>query len=306
MKELYKVHRPKTFKAVLGQDKAVQMLESLLAKEKVPHCLMFVGPSGCGKTTLARIMRDKLGCQGVDFAEINAADFRGIDLVRDLRKRQDLAPLLGTCRVWLIDEAHKLTGDAQTAFLKMLEDTPDHVYYFLATTDPGKLIKTIHTRSTVVKVEPLKPKVMQELLQKVADKEEVKISEEVLQRIVEVSEGSARKGLVVLHQILDYEDEEDQLNAILSSDHKAQAIQIAQALFNPQTRWLDMAKILKEVEGDPESIRYLVLGYASKILLGGGKLTARADLVICAFEGNFYDGKDAALYRACYQVIGSK
>src|SRR5690606_3369465 len=108
----------------------------------IPHAMLFTGPSGCGKTTLARILRVKLRCSDNDFQEINAADFRGIDSIRSMRQQVGAAPLGGDSRIWLIDEAHSMTADAQNAFLKLLEDTPRHVYFFLATTDPQKLKKT--------------------------------------------------------------------------------------------------------------------------------------------------------------------
>jgi len=64
-------------------------------------------------------------------------------------------PSSGSCRVWLLDECHKLTNDAQNALLKALEDTPSHVYFLLATTDPQKLIKTIKTRCVSFSVRDL-------------------------------------------------------------------------------------------------------------------------------------------------------
>jgi len=140
------------------------MLAQMVKRNKVPHTLLFSGPPGCGKTTLARILRKKLNCGKYDFSEVNCADFRGIDMVRDIRSHLQQAPISGDCRVWLIDEAHKLSNDAQNAFLKMLEDTPNHVYFFLATTNPQKLLKTIRTRCTEVVVKSLGDKNMEELI----------------------------------------------------------------------------------------------------------------------------------------------
>lgn len=304
--ELYRVHRPKRFEDVKGQDDAVRILTNLVEKKKVPHAILFSGSSGCGKTTLARILAKKLGCGKNDFAEINCADFRGIEMVRDIRQRMGLAPIGGKCRVWLIDEFQSATKDAQNGILKMLEDTPPHVYFMLATTDPQKLLPTIRTRCTEVKVSPLTPKVLTTLVETVTSKEGVQLEEEVVERLVEVSEGSARKALVLLHQIIRIESTEDQLNAIVSTDSKRQAIEIARALINPRAKWSDVSKILKGVEDEPETIRHLVLGYAKSVLLGGGKLTPRAYLIINAFRDNFYDSKHAGLCVACYEVCSPK
>ena len=140
MSELYKKHRPKTLARVVGNKSTVEALRSMLEARTLPHTLLFHGPSGTGKTTLARIVKNELGCLPTDFHEHNSSDFRGIDFIRELRSKVNLAAA-GPCRVWIIDECHQLTRDAQNAALKILEDTPSHVYFFLCTTDPQKLIK---------------------------------------------------------------------------------------------------------------------------------------------------------------------
>jgi DNA polymerase-3 subunit gamma/tau len=301
--ELYKKYRPKTLKQMVGQDLAVKALQKMLEAGTVPHTLLFSGPSGCGKTTLARILKKALECSNEDFVEINCADFRGVDMVREIRQRMSLHPMLGKVRIWLIDEAHQLTKDAQNALLKMLEDTPAHVYFMLATTDPNKLANTIRTRSMEVRVLSLPPKVCIALLQKICAAESVQVSEEVLERIAEYSEGSARKALVLLGQVIALDDDEERLQAVLSNETKQQAIELARALINPRGKWADVAKLLKAIDEDPESLRYMVLGYASSVLLGGGALAARAYLVVTAFRDNFYDSKKAGLVAACFEVM---
>jgi DNA polymerase-3 subunit gamma/tau len=156
-REFHLSQRPTTFGEVVGQPRAVAQLTQMGRDDRRPHLLLFVGPSGCGKTTLARIVRRKLRCGEADFMEVNAANNRGIDMVRDIEQRIGLAPIDGDCRVWLIDEAHALTPDAQGAFLKILEEPPSHVYFMLATTDPQKLKPTIRTRATEIVVYPVPP-----------------------------------------------------------------------------------------------------------------------------------------------------
>lgn len=304
--ELYRKHRPTIFKQVVGQDKAVAMLEEMVKKNKVPHAILLSGPSGTGKTTLARILKSKLNCSDHDFAEINCADFRGIDMIREIRQRMGLSPLKGTCRIWLIDECQKLTGDAMSAALKLLEDTPKHVYFLLATTDPGKLLKTIHTRCTEIKLGNLDPKCLEDLVRTIANKEGFKPSEDVVERLAEVADGSARKALVLLHQVMELDKEEDQLEAIQSSDSKQQAINIAKALMDPRTKWSEMAGILKEVDEEPEGIRHLVLAYSTKVLLGGGRMSERAFVVINAFRDHWFDCRRAGLVASCWEVLGRK
>lgn len=302
--ELYKKYRPKTFDEIIGQEHIIKSLKSMVEKNKVPHTLLFTGASGCGKTTIARIIRKELKCGKYDFIEMNCADVRGIDEVRKIRQRIQQAPINGKCRVWLIDEAHKLTNDAQNAFLKMLEDTPKHIYFMLATTEPNKLLKTIQTRSTEISVKGLTNTSMIKLISDICIKEKVKISDDVIDKIIENSEGSARKALVLLNQIIDLDSEDEMLEAIKKSTMEEQAIQIARALHNPRTKWPEMAKILKDNETEePEQIRWMILGYAKAVLLGNSNIRNRAFEIIQVFRDNFYDSKNAGLTACCYEII---
>jgi DNA polymerase III gamma/tau subunit len=304
MKELYKKYRPTHFKKMIGQNNAVKLLSQMVKNNKVPHTLLFTGPSGCGKTTLARILKKELNCGQPDFNEVNCADVRGIEEIRNIRRRMQTVPIAGDCRIWLIDEAHKLTNDAQNAFLKMLEDTPSHVYFMLATTNPQKLLRTIRNRSTEIAVKSLSDLDIALLLRRICKKEQVKIPVKVSKKIINHSEGSARKALVLLNQVVQLEKEKDMLTAIEKTTMEAQAIAIARALHNHRTRWPEMSKILKAtLDEEPEQIRWMVLGYARTILLSGSKLSGRAYIVIDAFREHFYDSKHAGLVAACYEVI---
>lgn len=303
MHELYKKHRPTSLKQISGQSTAVEMLSSFLKKRKVPHSILFSGPSGCGKTTLARILKDKLDCGDIDFSEINCADFRGIDMVREIRQTMHLSPINGSVRMWLIDECHKLSNDAQNAFLKLLEDTPSHVYFVLCTTDPGKLLKTIITRCTEIRVSPLTHIEMKGLLQDIAGKEGFTISDEVYERIVEVSEGSARKGIVLLEQVAGLDTDEARINAILAQDVKVQAIALARAMIKPKISWNEIAGIIKGIEEEPEKIRRLILSYASSVCLSGGPLASKAAKILACFRDHWYDCGQPGLVLACWEVI---
>lgn len=300
--ELYKKYRPRNFKEVVGQKEVVKQLVSMGKREQFPHASLFSGPSGCGKTTLARIIRDKLDCGDHDFAEVNCADFRGIDMVRDIRGRMNLAPMSGETRVWLIDEAHQLSSQAQNAFLKILEDTPAHVYFMLATTDPQKLLNTIRTRCTHFKVNSLTSSQAEELIEKVSSREEIKLEEDVVDELIKHGEGSPRKLLVMLDAVRHLEEAEA-IKTLKNTEAKTEAIQICRVLINPRSTWGDMTQVLKKVEEEPESIRWMVLGYMNNVMLKGGKTIGRAYIAIEAFREPFYNTKKAGLTAACYEVI---
>lgn len=314
-KELYKRFRPKTLKAVIGQDAAISSLERMMSKG-LPHSILLTGPSGCGKTTIGRIIKEQLQCDDADYTEVNSADFKGIDMIRDIRRYANLRPMHGPCRMWLIDEAHKLTSDAQNAFLKLLEDTPAHAYFLLATTDPQKLIPTIHTRCSEIKLKSLALKDLERVLRRVIDKEGMKVPEDVVSEIISVCDGSARKALVILEQVGFLDGEDAQLAAIQTTTfNKDAAIDLARAFFpyKGQTTWPEVAKTLRTLsDQDVEGIRYCVLGYARSVLIGKEnkgpnlKFAEQAFKVIDIFSRNMYDSKHAGLAAACWEVLYTK
>lgn len=312
--EIYKRFRPKTLKGLVGQDAAINSLTKLVEGNKIPHALLFTGPSGCGKTTIARILRESLNCGDGDFIEMNCADTKGIDTIREISRHSNLRPMHGDTRIWLLDEAGKMTGEAQNAFLKLLEDAPRHCYFMLATTDPQKLIKTIHTRCTQIKLSPLGIPDLRKVIQRVVDKEQMTVTEPVVQEIAEAADGSARKALVILEQVADLEGDEAQILAIQTTTfNKDEAIHLARELVFPEKGWLHVCSILRNLKDeDAEGIRYCVLGYARAILVGSEgkpsnpKWAPRAFKVIDVFSDNFYDSKHAGLAAACYGVIHFK
>jgi DNA polymerase III gamma/tau subunit len=285
---------------MIGNNETVAALKNMLERKTLPHTILFHGPSGCGKTTLARILRDELKCHEMDFREMNCSDFRGIDSIREIIRAMTLAPVGGKCRIWLLDEVHKMTSDGQNAALKMLEDTPSHVYFFLCTTEPQKILKTILTRCCEMPVRLLDNDELEHLLKRTAKRERIKLSNKVLDHIVEGSQGSARTALVVLDKISNL-DEDERIKAIEDKlEEENEAIELCRALIKKKS-WPTVAKILKNLKGEPESVRWSVLGYARSVLLS--HKSAEAYDIICAFEEPFYNSKGAGLARACFESI---
>lgn len=301
--ELYLKYRPTKPSEIVGQSGALKSLADMAKRGVVPHALLFTGPSGCGKTTLARMLAKRLGCDfDFDFREINAASLRGIDDVRAIHSTMGVAPMGGPCTIYLLDECHQLTGAAQDAFLKPLEDTPKHVYFFFATTDPQKLKTTIKTRCTEIKCSALSESELKAALERVCKLEEKEIHPEVLDSISEAAQGSARKALVILHSVFGLPDKESQLASIFNPETKNSGYEIAQALMNKSTTWEKMRTLLSTVEeSEFETVRRICLGYAKSCLLKSDN--ARAGLVIQAFWEPLYDIGFPGLVSVCYEII---
>lgn len=303
-KGLHIDYRPDRFKDVVGQDAVVASLYAKAKNGKLPHVMLFTGPSGTGKTTLARILRRPLKCSTHDFAELNAAKDRGIDMVRDISSRTTTKPLAGDNKIYVIDEAHALTSDAQSSLLKMLEDTPDWVYYILATTNPEKLKATIKTRCTEFKLKSLQNADVLKVLNSVIERSGIDgPSDEVIEKIISVADGSARKAVVLLGQVIDEDGDEAQIKAIAAADFKTEAIDLARALMK-KAKWNTIRNIIKNMGRDLESVegvRRAVLGYCASCAIKGD--TGRAMVIMDSFRDHFYDSGIAGLVLASWESI---
>jgi len=289
---LYKRERPTDFKDVIGQDAVISTLRGFGKRKQVPRCLALYGPSGTGK---------KLGCSEFDLTEINAANNNGVDTVREIENRCRLVPLGGKARVWIIDECHQLTKAAQNAFLKLLEDTPNHVYFFLATTDPQKLLKTVRSRATELKLEAVSERTIIDYLLKMIKKQGWAVSKDVAEAIAEASGGGVRKALVLLDQVSNIDGETAQLAAVTATDEKVVAFNLCKLLMAKKVSWPAVCKLLREVQEDPEGLRWMVMGYANAILTKTAN--PRAALVLTCFQYNFFDTKKNGLTLACWNVL---
>ena len=298
---LYLKYRPKTLDEVRGNAEVVSALEGMLSDlDNCPHSFLLHGPTGCGKTTIGRIIADRLGSKGMDFREVDSADFRGIDTVREIRKQSQLKSLESPCRVWLIDECHKLTNDAQNALLKILEDTPKHIYFILCTTDPHKLLKTIQGRCSQFAVKPLGERDMFRLLRKVVKDEGHELPKDIYDQISQDSLGHPRNALQILDQVLRVEPDQRLEIAKQSAEEYNEAIELCRALIKG-ANWKEVRTILGGMKNqDPESARRNVMGYAQAILLKDDN--ERAGLVLEEMLEPFYSSGFPGLTYACYSI----
>ena len=305
MAELYKDYRPTSFDEIVGQEEAVSSLETLLKrdKENIPHAMLFSGPRGTGKTTLARIVAAELGADGPDFIEVDSAQFRGIDSIREMRRNMQLAPRGGECMVWLLDECHELTKTAQDALLKALEDAPAHVYIMLATTDPQMLLGTVRSRCTIFETQEMSTDELEGLIIEIADAEEKKVPKDVVRQIAADSCGAARDALVILDSVIDLPQKKMKAAAARSAEQQNESIELCRAIMKG-AKWDAVRKILKGLQKEqPERIRRHVLSYASSVLMGGQN--ERAYLVLDSFREPFYNTGFPGLVGACYEALNA-
>lgn len=301
---LYLKYRPYDLSQVKGNADVVSALEGLLSEDKVkdcPHTFLLHGQTGCGKTTIGRIIAKMLGCVGDDFIEINSASFRGIDTIREIINNSQFMPIEGVCRVWLIDECHKLTNDAQNALLKILEDTPSHVYFILCTTEPQKLIATIKGRCVQFQLLPPTETELKQLLRRIAHKEGEELEDNVLDQIVTNSKGFPRNALQILEMVLSA-SVENRLEAAKKAEAESiQSIELCRALAK-KAPWSSIAKILEGLKDqDPEGIRRAVMGYCQAVLLKGTDQPLFG-LIMEEFSTPTYDNGFMQITLASYSV----
>lgn len=298
---LYLKYRPTSLDEIVGNDELVISLKSMLTDtDTCPHSFLLVGPTGCGKTTIGRIIASELGCIGSDFKEVDSADFRGIDTIREVRNQSQYMAAEGSVRVWLMDECHKMTNDAQNALLKALEDTPSHVYFILATTDPQKLLPTIKGRCSTFNVKTLHETQMMKLLRRVVKAEGKTLSKVVYEQIVQDSFGHPRNALQTLDQVLRVDSEIQLATAKRAAEEQSESIELCRALIGKRG-WKEISTILEGLkEQDAESIRRHVMGYCQSVLLKS--TNHHAAFVLECFLEPFYNSGFPGLVFAAYSA----
>lgn len=222
--------RSKIFDEVIGQETSLRILKNSLYLDHYFPLYLFSGQRGCGKTTTARIFASALNCKNLvsfqqdpkkynipclvcesciamhtqshpDFIEIDAASHTGVDNVRNIIETASFLPVMGTKKIYLIDEAHMLSKSAFNAFLKILEEPPVSVLFMLATTDVQKILDTVRSRSFQLFFKPIPETVLLVHLASICNAERIEYDDAGLEIIIKETDGSARDALNLLEQV---------------------------------------------------------------------------------------------------------
>ena len=239
---LYRKFRPATFAEVKGQDHIVTTLKNQLTHNRVGHAYLFCGTRGTGKTTIAKILAKAVNCENptengpccecpsckaiadgsaMNVIEMDAASNNGVDNIRQIKDSVQYSPAQGKYLVYIIDEAHNLSGGAYNALLKVLEEPPEYVIFMLATTDDYKLPITIKSRCQRFDFHRISLDTIADRLEEVVKDEGGQISRDAIRMIARAGDGSMRDALSILDScmsaVMDRELTRDDVMRIIGS-----------------------------------------------------------------------------------------
>ena len=292
--ELHLLYRPQSFDEYIGNDPLKQAIIDNIDRTRT---FLFFGPRGCGKTTLARLIATELDIYDIDMFEIDAADKTGVDDARQIKMEAIYLPTKSKQKIYIIDECHRLTGNAWDSLLKTLEEPPLHCIFVLCTTEINKVPTTIKSRSKIFEVKPLMRKDSTKLINWICDNEKIKLSDNVKNRIIEIGEGIPREIVIAIDTVKNLKNEEEMLAVLISPSTNEQVIDLCQALLNGK-KWDSVSKIVKGIDEEPEKVRYAIMKYMTNVLLSKDSPRS-ADLIQLFSETYIYTGK-SGLTLSCY------
>lgn len=217
--------RPKQFEEVVGQGHVTRTLQNAIKQEKLAHAYLFTGTRGVGKTSIARLFAKAIRCENrkpdanpclvcasckdidagnsMDYIEIDGASNNSVDDVRALIENVNYLPTRGKFKIYVVDEVHMLSVSAFNALLKTLEEPPAHALFFLATTDPQKLLGTVISRTQRYDFKNVPVDTLQAHVLNIAQAEGIKFSTpKIAQRLAELGKGSVRDTLSIFDQVI--------------------------------------------------------------------------------------------------------
>ena len=218
-------YRPATFASVVGQNHITSTLKNAIERGQLAHAYLFCGPRGVGKTTCARIFAKAINCQSpvgaeacdqcdscrsfnenrsLNIHELDAASNNSVEDIRNLIEQVRVLPQIGTYSVFIIDEVHMLSSAAFNAFLKTLEEPPQHAIFILATTEKHKIIPTILSRCQIYDFNRIRVEDAVGYLRYIANNEGVEADDESLNLIAQKADGGMRDALSMFDKAVSF------------------------------------------------------------------------------------------------------
>ena len=218
-------YRPSTFASVVGQKHITSTLKNAIERNQLAHAYLFCGPRGVGKTTCARIFAKAINClnpvgaeacnecescrsfnegRSLNIHELDAASNNSVDDIRSLIEQVRIIPQIGHYSVFIIDEVHMLSQAAFNAFLKTLEEPPQHAIFILATTEKHKIIPTILSRCQIYDFNRIRVEDAVEYLRYIAQNEGVTADDESLNLIAQKADGGMRDALSMFDKAVSF------------------------------------------------------------------------------------------------------
>ncbi|MGB5704015.1 MAG: DNA polymerase III subunit gamma/tau, partial [Polyangiales bacterium] len=269
---LARKYRPQSFADLVGQEHVARTLGNAIEADRVAHAFLFTGVRGVGKTTTARLLAKALNCEkgptptpcnecgpcvditagvDVDVQEIDGASNNSVEDVRRLQESLPYRPQRDRYKIVIVDEVHMLSAGAFNAFLKTLEEPPDHVKFIFATTESHKVPVTIRSRCQQYDFRLIPHRLIAERVGSILDAEELSADDEAISVVAREAAGSMRDALTLLDQLVAVSDDR------ITADTVAASLGIAarEALY-------DVARAV--LEGDGAGVVHAVDGLADK------------------------------------------
>ncbi len=256
---LYRRFRPDSFDKVIGQDHIIKTLTNQVASGNISHAYLFSGARGTGKTSVAKIFAKAVNCispkggspcgecpvckalqsaDNLDVIEIDAASNNGVDEIRELNDSVKFKPSIGKYKVYIIDEVHMLSPSAFNAFLKTLEEPPEHIIFCLATTEIQKLPATILSRCMRFDFRLIAGAKIATIIKDIYQEVGFECDEKGIDLIAMHGEGSVRDALSIADMALSYGGKSisyNELLFLLGSTDKNMLYSFAQAILEGDT-----------------------------------------------------------------------